>query len=328
MGRTRRTDKHLPKNVYLKSGSYYLVARNYTTGKLVWTNLGRDFTTAMARYGQLAAVDHCETMSDLIDRYTAEISPTKAVSTYKTELRQAKLLRAAFGRMRPARVTPQDIYKYLDARGKTAPIAANREFALLSNMFTKAIRWGELNANPCVRIEKHKETPRKRYITDAEFEAFRVYAGDLIGRYMDFKYLTGLRKGDILRLHLSDLREDGIHVHISKTGKDMVIRWSDALNDAVDAVRALKRPVTGLHLFCTRRGQPYTVNGFSAIWKRKMRKALEEGIIAERFTEHDIRAKTGSDAKKEHATELLAHSDAATTERSYRRKAAVVTPLK
>ena len=328
MGRTRRTDKHLPKNVYLKSGSHYLVTRDYDTGKLVWTNLGREFTSAMARYGQLVEVAHCETMGDLINRYTIEVSPTKAPSTYKAELRQAKPLRAAFGRMRPARVTPQDIYKYLDARGKTAPVAANREFALLSNMFTKAIRWGAVNANPCARIEKHKETPRTRYVTDAEFQAFRDYAGELIGTYMNFKYLTGLRKGDILKLRLSDLKDDGIHAHISKTGKDLIIEWSDALDDAVNAVRALKRPITGLYLFCTRRGQPYTVNGFSSIWKRKMLNALEAGIISERFTEHDIRAKTGSDAKKEHATELLAHSDAATTERSYRRKVAVVTPLK
>jgi integrase len=83
-----------------------------------------------------------------------------------------------------------------------------------------------------------------------------------------------------------------------------------------------------MQLFCTRRGQPYTVDGFNSIWQRKMKKALEQGILTERFTDHDIRAKTGSDTNEAHAVELLAHDDAKTTKRHYRRKTPVVTPLK
>ena len=51
MGRKRKTDKHLPKNVYLRSGSYYFV--DYS-GK--WINLGRSFANAMMDYGQIADV--------------------------------------------------------------------------------------------------------------------------------------------------------------------------------------------------------------------------------------------------------------------------------
>ena len=78
----------------------------------------------------------------------------------------------------------------------------------------------------------------------------------------------------------------------------------------------------------TRRGQPYTVSGFNSIWQRKMKKALEKGVISERFTDHDIGAKTGSDTNEAHGVELLAHDDAKTTRRHYRRKTAKVTPLK
>jgi integrase len=83
-----------------------------------------------------------------------------------------------------------------------------------------------------------------------------------------------------------------------------------------------------MQLFCTRKGQPYTVDGFNSIWQRKMRKALEEDVLAERFTDHDIRAKTGSDAEEAHAVKLLAHDDPKTTKRYYRRQTPVVTPLK
>lgn len=290
MGRKRNTDKHLPANVYLKSGMHYYVARDYETGKQKWIRLGREFGDAMIEYGKYADVGECRTMADVFDRYMLEVSPTKAPSTYKKEQSQIKLLRNVFGQMRPDRVESRDVYKYLDARGKNAPVAANRDISLLSDAFKYAISWGACTTNPCKGLMKKKETPRKRYITDEEFAAFADFAGEQITAYMEFKYLTGLRKSDILRLRLSDLRDDGIHVVVQKTQTPLVITWTHELKKSVRNVRALKRPVSGLFLFCTRKGQQYSVDGFSAIWKRKMRAALEAGVLAERFTEHDIRA--------------------------------------
>ena len=74
--------------------------------------------------------------------------------------------------------------------------------------------------------------------------------------------------------------------------------------------------------------KPYTVSGFASIWQRKMKAAFEQGVIAERFTDHDLRAKSGSDTNFEHASTLLAHLDVRTTKRHYRRKVPVVRPLK
>ncbi|MEM7468219.1 MAG: tyrosine-type recombinase/integrase [Pseudomonadota bacterium] len=323
MGRNRKKDKHLPKNVYMRSGGYYFV--DYE-GK--WHNLGRNFALAMQKYGLLADARHCETMSEVIDRYLREIAPLKAESTYKDNIKQSKYLRAAFGRMRPVQVTPKMVYQYMDERGKNSQVQANREIALLSHMFKKAIRWGFVSTNPVKGIERFKEKPRERYVTDEEFNAFKDFAGPEIAAYLDFKLLTGLRKGDILRLKRSDIQDDGIHAYISKTRKTIVIEWTDALRDAVDAILNLKKPIYSISLFRTRRGQPYSVDGFNSIWQRKMRKALEEGVLKERFTDHDIRAKTGSDTSEAHAVELLAHDDPRTTKKHYRRKDSVVRPLK
>ena len=230
--------------------------------------------------------------------------------------------------MTPAKITAQAIYKYMDERGKRSKIQANRELALLSHMFKKAVRWGVVSSNPCTGLERFKEAPRTRYVTDEEYQAFKDFAGPNIAAYLDFKLLTGLRKGDILRLRLSDLKKDGIHAHISETKRDIVIEWTDALSAAVGAVKRLKRPITSMYLFCTRRGQPCTVNGFNSIWQRRMRKALETGAIEERFTDHDIRAKTGSDTDERHASSLLAHGDAKTTPKHHPRKTPVVRPLR
>lgn len=61
-----------------------------------------------------------------------------------------------------------------------------------------------------------------------------------------------------------------------------------------------------------------------------MKRALAEGIIKERFTEHDIRAKSGADADASglDAQALLGHEDAGTTRRYIRHKQAYkVAPL-
>jgi integrase len=150
----------------------------------------------------------------------------------------------------------------------------------------------------------------------------------MIAAYMDFKYVTGLRQGDILNLRLDQLKDDGIHLTVGKSRKRIVISWTDALRGAVGAARQLRRPVRGLYLFCNRKRQPYTGNCFRSLWQRRMRSALKTGGLKERFRDHDIRAKAASDADREHAKELMAHLDARTTARHYRRKPEIVRPLK
>ena len=170
---------------------------------------------------------------------------------------------------------------------------------------------------------------RTRYVQDWEFIAFKNHAGQLIAGYMDFQYLTALRQGDILRVHLNELKDDGIHVSISKTGKERIITWTPTLREAVRDARLLPRPVRGMYLFCTRTGSRYKTDGFRSIWQRKMRSALDSGVLGERFTTHDIRAKSASDANDlERTQDLLGHASNKVTRERYRRLPEHVKPLK
>jgi integrase len=59
-----------------------------------------------------------------------------------------------------------------------------------------------------------------------------------------------------------------------------------------------------------------------------MARLLKDTKIIERFTEHDLRAKCGSDAESlARAQQLLGHADSKITERVYRRKPEIVQPL-
>lgn len=113
-----------------------------------------------------------------------------------------------------------------------------------------------------------------------------------------------------------------------------MIEWSAALRAGVEMALAARPVHIAPFLFCTRRGECYaredgSANGWDSMWGRFMDRVLAETKVAERFTEHDLRAKCASDAESlEHARALLAHADARTTERVYRRKPERVKPLR
>jgi integrase len=65
------------------------------------------------------------------------------------------------------------------------------------------------------------------------------------------------------------------------------------------------------------------------MWQRFMARLLKDTKISERFTEHDLRGKAGSDAESlERAQQLLGHADSKITAKTYRRKPQLVKPLR
>jgi len=173
-----------------------------------------------------------------------------------------------FGAMPPSSIRPLHIAEYLRLRGREAPIQANREVSLLSVIFSFGLQWGYVERNPCTGVRRHTEKGRDRYITDEEFVAVQNIAGDFLSAMMEFAYITAMRKSDILTLRLDQITAEGVFVRQGKTSKRQLFTWIADLRCGVDRAKSLPRPVRGLHLFCNRRGQPYTVTGFNAMWNR------------------------------------------------------------
>ena len=72
-----------------------------------------------------------------------------------------------------------------------------------------------------------------------------------------------------------------------------------------------------IYLFCTRKGQPYSEDGFDSIWQRTVRKLVKKNPDFVRFRFNDIRHKAATDAETDHGREfarrLLVHADQRTT---------------
>jgi len=319
MGRKRKKDKHLPPRIYWKHGAFWYIApdgKDTLSGKYKQKSirLGKTEFEALGQYGKLICTSReIHAMNDVFDRYFLEVSSQKAPTTYKKDFYSLKGLRKVFGRVSPHTIEPIHIYKYMDKRAQESVSQANNERSLLSSICMSAIRWGAMTKNPCRDVkslpEKKKE---KRYVSWQEFKAVYKYANPVIRAAMRLAYTTGLRQADILKMKLSDLKEEGIQVEIQKTGSKILIEWSPTLKRAVDKAKRLKRPIRGFYLLCTRRGQKYTRDGFSSMFKRAVAATLEKGKITQSFSFYDIRRKAATDADqtkgREFARQLLDHS--------------------
>lgn len=333
-------NKGLPAGWRHKHGAYYyrppIQLRDLWDGKTEY-RLGKTLSEAYRVWAdKLDFYSDAKLMSELLDRYALEVIPLKAPKTQTSNQISIRKLKAVFGEMPIEAVKPKHVYQYRDIRGKQGKTAANRDIEVLSHSFTKAIEWGLCENHPIKgKVSKFSTPPRKRYVEDWEVvEALKV-ASPFITAYIRLKLLTGLRRGDLLSLKVSDLQDDGIHITPRKTaqstGKTIIIEWSDDLKFAVDQVMKLRKKILSLWLFHTNRGQPYmkengTANGFDSIWQRFMGKALASTSLTARFTEHDLRAKVASDVSIDHAQALLGHSSSELTDRVYRRKPELIKP--
>lgn len=342
-------NRGLPTRWCIRHGAYYYQVppglEAQWDGKKLF-RLGKTLAEAHRAFADRVELGEARvrTIGQLLDRYVAEVVPTKAAKTQADNQLAIRRLRAVFGEMAITAFKPQHAYRYRDLRGQKAPTAANRELEVLSHAFTKAVEWGLCERHPMIegKFRKLKTPPRTRYVEDWELiEVLSLPSKrakgsvKMIQAYLRIKLLTGRRRKEMLGLRLADVRSDGLHFRLAKSvaGRPVVVEWSDELRAAVDDAIAV-RPILSPYVFCTRDGEPYMrddgrANAWDSIWQRFMDRVLKETKVTERFTEHDIRAKAGSDAENlERARQLLAHTTAGTTQRVYRRKPEIIKPLR
>lgn len=346
MPRKRNSEnKGLPARWKSHHGAYYY---NVPPGlESLWDGfkmfrLGSSLPEAYAVWAdKLGRIDKAQTIAELLDRYALQVIPTKAPRTQVDNYKQVERLRSVFGALPIDGVKPQFIYQYMDKR--TAKVAGKREMALLSHALTKAVEWGYIDRHPFKgEVRLKGEAPRTRYIEDWEIiECLSIVPTRkrgsvlMIQAYIRVKLLTGLRRSDLLKLSpAKHFKADGIHITTSKTKRSVIYSWSDELREAIDMALAARPIDIGSYLFCTKTGECYvTANGtasaWESMWQRFMTRIMTETTVVQRFTEHDLRAKCASDALTlNHAMQLLTHADSKITDRVYRRKPAIVKPLR
>ncbi len=308
----------------LERGTYF-----YRGADRKRVNLGRTFGDAMMQYGALHRADPLTTFGDVLDRYLREVTPQKSERTRKDEIGYIAKLREVFGAEPPTSITAVDCTRARDMiAAKSGKVQANHHLKTLKHVLRLAVEWGAAPSNVAREVLRLRVKDRDRYVSDKEFAAVLGNAPPMVQVAMRLAVLTGLRRGDLLRLTRDDCQEDGLHVPTQKTNRRLIFRWSDELREVVAEAKALK-PRFRQPLISTRHGKAMTGDGFGTLWRKAMIATYPKGQEKARWRFNDIRSKSASDTDElAAASARLGHTTTAVTKRHYIRKPAKVSPLR
>ena len=310
MGRRRQSNFDDPPRFHRKGTVWYHVSG---TMPRVWTKLSDDRAEALRLWAQREGVredDSTKLFSVIANRYVREVFPTKALETRRDNERELANLMRVFGHMPIEVIAPMHVRQYMDLRGQTAKVRANREKALFSHIFNKAREWGYTAAqNPCQGVRGFKEKGRTRYVTDDEFSQVKAHAHVLVADAMDLALLTGQRPADVLKFRRSDIRDGALQVTTNKTGSRIAIEITGELEIVIDRINQRPRKAITDYLVHHDNGQPLSLASL------RFRFDQARALAKVDFQFRDIRAKTATDTGDlAHSQKLLAHRNRDMTE--------------
>ena len=160
--------------------------------------------------GEQQASREAASIADLCARFEQDHIPRNRPSTQRNYRQQiAADILPALGRMKVAAVTLADVDAWHRRISARAPTHANRALALLSRMFSLAIRWGMRADNPCRGIERNQEQKRRRYLSADELARLTTALDDLrdqgAANVVRMLLLTGARRGELLAARWADI---------------------------------------------------------------------------------------------------------------------------
>lgn len=323
-GSRRGRRNKLPKGLRQHpSGEYYLDYRD-PQGKRIRERVGPNLKAAETILGkrktEMAEDRYLDKRNAgrlrweaLCDRYE-EWAKVHKERSYKTSVKyQLAMLRKRFEGKTLAEITPLFLDKYVAERaGEVSSSTVNRETALISHMFTKAIEWGEAESNPWKGRKKLREpSHRIRFLSLKELAVLKAKADAEMRQLITVATETGLRRGELFGLRWSEVdMENGIiHVLDTKSGKPREVPITPGVKAVLKKRKRQnqKAEVGSVYIFCGPDGKP------RVDLRKRFDKALQAAKI-EDFRWHDMRhtfashlVMSGADLMT--VKELLGHAD-------------------
>ncbi len=168
------------------------------------------------------------------------------------------------------------------------PRTADMGMQVLSRVCGYAVEQGKLTVNPCEGIKALYSADRAAIIwTDADIARIKQTGTAEVGHAIDLAALTGLRRGDLLRLSWSHVHDNEICIPTNKSGRRVDARIPLYADLRAALARIPKRAMT---ILTNSKGQPWTNTGFGQM----ITAAKGRAGIGDELHFHDLRG-TGGD---------------------------------
>lgn len=242
---------------------------------------GRHFKTTQSKK---------KTLAQLIDRYIAEVLPTKPKSLHKQKA-QLEWWKDEIGVYTLADTTPARIGEARDKLHKgRQPATVVRYLAALSHAFTIAVNeWGWLEDHPMRKVRKPKEPQgRVRFLSEDErirlLEACKESDCPQLYPIVVLAISTGMRQGEILNLKWNhvDLNRGYITLEETKNGERRTVPLVSHAKELLATLSKVRRINTNLVFQSnTKTSAPVAI--------RKPWGQAAAAAELENFTFHDLR---------------------------------------
>lgn len=236
-------------------------------------------------------------LRDLLQRYMDEVTPTK-----KGHRQEANRLRAwmhsDLASYSIAGIDPSDISSWIaerNAAGK-APTTISNAVNLLSAVFGKAREWGYIIDNPCRGVSRPSPRAARFAVMSEDEQELLIQACERGPQWLPFVVKlalnTGMRQGEIRRLHWNHIYDTHAHLPETKNGtsRDVILTIAGAA--VIEELRQkLPRRLDGWVF-----GDPdkLSADGGFTEWQvqqayRDAAEWAEEHLGVKRLTFHDLR---------------------------------------
>jgi Arm DNA-binding domain/Phage integrase, N-terminal SAM-like domain len=150
------------------------------------------------------------TVADLCARFERDYLSRNRPTTQRVYRQQIRTdILPVFAKTKVAAVSHADVEGFHHRLSARAPTHANRTIAVLSRMFSLAVRWGWRGDNPCKGVERNQENKRHRYLTAAEISRLSPALANLddqvAANAVRLLLLTGARRGELLAAKWTDI---------------------------------------------------------------------------------------------------------------------------
>lgn len=270
---------------------------------------------------------------ELVDKYERQVMRYKKRHTRRQQLQQLQWWEQYFGKgLRLVEITPPRISAAKEALDPLSPATINRYLAVLSHLFTKAVKeWRCMEVNPARDVERLPEPKgRTRWLKPIERRdllfACSTSANRMLYTIATVALSTGARKGEILGMRWDKLDLDRTMTVAGKVipvgryfleeTKTDEARQMILFGEALESMRKLRteRKPGAIWCFPSPRDATRPID-FRTAWERALDKA---GI--ENFCFHDLRHSAASYLGEQGASlaqigAILGHKNQATTKK-------------